>query len=86
MIWSPTHHALYDLVFAVVFLHLEQVVAEVQDVEASLLPQQGDDHAAGPVQPITKTLPGEHKQHVFDLYVKSLSQNERVMDPSLTPR
>lgn len=60
---SPqTHHAFYDLVLAVMLLHLEQMVAEVQDVEASLLPQQSDDHAAGPVQPITETLPGIHKQ------------------------
>lgn len=34
---SPTYHALDDLILAVVFLHLEKVVAEVEDVKASLL-------------------------------------------------
>lgn len=56
---SLTYHALDDLVFAVVFLHLQQVVAEVQDVEAPLLAQQGDDHATGPVEAVTKALPAK---------------------------
>lgn len=51
-----THHALDDLVLAVMLLHLEQVVAKVQDVEAPLLSEQGDDHAAGPVEAITEAL------------------------------
>lgn len=54
-----SHHTLDDLVFPVVFLDLQQVVAEVQDVEASLLTQQSDDHTAGPVEPVSETLSGE---------------------------
>lgn len=54
-----THHVLDDLILAVLPLHLEQVVAEVKQVEAALLTQQHDDGAACPVQPITKTLPAE---------------------------
>lgn len=49
-----THHTLDDLVFAVVLLHLEKVVAEVEDVKAPLLAQQGNDHAAGPVEAVTE--------------------------------
>lgn len=59
--WSLTHHALDDLVFAVVLLHLQQVVAEVEDVEASLLAQESDDHAARPVEAVSKALPGEQE-------------------------
>lgn len=43
-------------------LHFEQVVAEVEDVKASVLSQEGDDHAAGPVEAITEALPGKEKQ------------------------
>lgn len=32
-----THHALDDLILPVMLLHLEEVVAEVEDVKASLL-------------------------------------------------
>lgn len=59
---SPTHHALDDLVLAVVLLHLEQVVAEVQDVEAPLLSEEGDDHAAGPVEAVSEALPGKQRR------------------------
>lgn len=58
---SPTYHTLDDLILAVVFLHLEKVVAEVEDVKASLLSQQGDDHAARPVQSVSEALPGEQE-------------------------
>lgn len=51
------HHVLDDLVLAVLTLHLEQVVAEVKEVEAPLLAQQHDDGAASPVQPVPETLP-----------------------------
>lgn len=62
---SPTHHTLDDLVLAVVLLHLEQVVAEVQDVEAPLLSEEGDDHAAGPVEAVSEALPGkQQRRHV----------------------
>lgn len=59
---SPTHHTLDDLILAVVLLHLEKVVAEVEDVKASVLPQQGDDHAAGPVEAVPEALPVKHKR------------------------
>ena len=59
LIVSPTHHAFDDLIFAVVLLHFEKVIAEVEDVKASLLSQEGDDHAAGPVEAISKALPAE---------------------------
>lgn len=51
-----THHVLDDLVLAVLPLHFEEMVAEVKEVEAPLLPQQHNDGAAGPVQPIAKAL------------------------------
>lgn len=51
-----THHILDDLVLAVLSLHFEEMVAEVKEVEAPLLPQQYDDGAASPVQPIAKAL------------------------------
>lgn len=53
-----TYHVLDDLVLAVVLLDLEEVVAEIQHGEAPLLPQQHDDHAARPVQPVAEALPG----------------------------
>ena len=56
-----THHAFDDVVLSVVLLHLEKVVAEVQDVKASLLAQQGYDHTAGPVQPVSEALPETQK-------------------------
>lgn len=76
---ARTHHALYDLVLAVVFLHLEQVIAEVQDVEAPLLAQQGDDDAAGPVQPVSETLPAEqnHSEARVGLVRKAHGVRER---------
>lgn len=52
-----THHILDDLVFAILSLHFEEMVAEVKEVEATLLIQQNDDGAVGPVQPIAKALP-----------------------------
>ena len=56
-----TYHTLDNLILAVVLLHLQEVVAEVQDVEASLLSQQGDDHAAGPVEAVSEALPGKQE-------------------------
>ena len=58
--WAPryTHHVLDDLVLAVLPLHLKQVVAEVKEVEATLLSQQHDDGASRPVQPVPEALPG----------------------------
>lgn len=62
---SPTHHTLDNLIFAIVFLNLEEMIAEVEDVEASLLSQESDDHAACPVEAISKTLPrGQEMSHV----------------------
>lgn len=59
-----THHTLDDLILPVVLLHLEEVVAEVKDVKASLLSQQGDDHAACPVEAVSKALPGGQEEGV----------------------
>lgn len=58
------YHILDDLILPVLPLDLQQVVTEVKQVEATLLAQQDDDGTAGPVQTITKTLPGsgERKQ------------------------
>lgn len=52
-----THHIFDDLVLAILPLDFEQVVAEVEEVKATLLSQQHDDGTAGPVQPIPKALP-----------------------------
>lgn len=54
---SSTYHTLDDLILAVMLLHFQEVVGEVQDVKAPLLAQQGDDHTAGPVESVTKALP-----------------------------
>lgn len=58
---SPTHHTLDDLILAVVFLHLEKVVAEVEDVKASVLSKEGNDHAASPVEAVSEALPGKQE-------------------------
>ncbi len=58
---SPTHHALDDLILAVVLLDLEKVVAEVEDVKAPVLSQEGDDHAASPVEAVSEALPGKQE-------------------------
>lgn len=55
---EKTHHILDDLVLAVLSLDFEKMIAEVEEVEAALLPQQHDDGTAGPVKPVTKALPG----------------------------
>lgn len=53
-----THHILDNLIFAIVLLDFQQVVAEIQDIKAPLLSQKHDDHTAGPVQAVPKALPG----------------------------
>lgn len=68
---SPvTHHVLDDLVFAVLSLHFEEMVAEVKEVEAALLPQQHDDGTAGPVQPIAKAL--SERSRTFEIQIWKL--------------
>lgn len=57
---STTHHTLDDFILAIVLLHLKKVIAEVKDVKASLLSQEGDDHTSRPVEAISEALPGEH--------------------------
>lgn len=52
-----TYHVFDDLILAIMLLYFEEMVAEIQHCKAPLLPEQHDDHAAGPVQPIAKTLP-----------------------------
>lgn len=44
-----THHILYNLIFAIMLLDFQQVVAEIQHIKATLLSQKHDDHAASPV-------------------------------------
>lgn len=56
---SPTHHTLDDFILAVVLLHLQKVVAEVEDVKSPLLPKEHNDHAARPVEAVSKALPAE---------------------------
>lgn len=57
MRWTQhTHHVLDDLIFAVLSLHFEEVIAEVKEVKATLLSQQHDDGTAGPVQAVSKAL------------------------------
>lgn len=46
------------------FLDFEQMVAEIQHSKAALLPKQRNDHAASPVEPIAKALPGDKKQEM----------------------
>lgn len=43
-------------------LHLEKVVAEVEDVEASVLSKEGNDHAASPVEAVSEALPGKQER------------------------
>ena len=52
------YHILNDFILPVLPLYFQQVVTEVEQVEATLLAQQDDDGAASPVQAVSKTLPG----------------------------
>lgn len=52
-----TYHVLYNLIFAIMLLDFQQVVAEIQHVKATLLSQEHNDHAASPVQAISEALP-----------------------------
>lgn len=52
-----THHILYNLIFAIMLLDFQQMVAEIQHIKATLLSQKHNDHAASPVQAISKALP-----------------------------
>ena len=61
---ASTYPIFDDFVFAIVFLDFEQMVAEIQHSKAALLPKQRNDHAASPVEPIAKALPGDKKQEV----------------------
>lgn len=45
-------------------LHLQKVVAEVQDVKSPLLSQEHDDHAARPVEAVPEALPAEQRGRV----------------------
>ena len=57
-----TYHILDDLFFAVMSLDFEKMVAEIQHCKTALLSEQNNDHAASPVEPISKTLPVSTKQ------------------------
>lgn len=61
---SPTHHTLDDLILAVVLLHLQEVVAEVEDVKSPLLSKEHNDHAARPVEAVSEALPAEQNGSV----------------------
>lgn len=80
-VWHPqspiTHHVLDDLVFAVLSLHFEEMVAEVKEVEAALLPQQHDDGAAGPVQPIAKALSERSRTFPFQWWIVVMVRKAR---------
>lgn len=52
-----TYHILDYLIFPILPLDFQEVVAEIKEVKATLLSQQDNDGAASPVQPIPKTLP-----------------------------
>lgn len=68
-----THHILDNLIFAIVLLDFQQVVAEIQHVKAPLLSQKHDDHTSSPVQAIPKALPatGNTPQNRFQLYLQN---------------
>lgn len=58
---DPLHHLLQwhifdDLIFAIMFLNFEKMIAEIQHSKAPLLSKKYNDHAASPVEPISKTL------------------------------
>ena len=53
------YDALDVLVLSVDLLHPEDVVTEVEALEAALLPEQGDHHAAGPVEALPEELSGK---------------------------
>lgn len=44
-----TYHIFDDLVFAILPLNFEQVVAEVEEVKTALLSEQHDNGTSGPV-------------------------------------
>lgn len=54
---EDTYHIFDDFIFAILSLDLKQMVAEIEEVKASLLPQKHNDGTSGPVQSIPKTLP-----------------------------
>lgn len=68
-----THHILDNLIFAIVLLDFQQVVAEIQDIKAPLLSQKHNDHTASPVQAIPKALPGTGNtpQSGFQLHLQN---------------
>lgn len=57
-----TYHILNDFILPILSLYFQQMVTEVEQVEAPLLAQQDNDRAARPVQAITKTLPGDRER------------------------
>lgn len=59
---SQTHHTLDDLILAIVLLHLQEVVAEVEDVKSPLLSKEHNDHAACPMEAVPEALPAEQRQ------------------------
>lgn len=76
-----TYHVLYDFVLAVLPLHFQQVVAEVKEVEASLLSEENDDGAARPVQTVSKALP--ERDRTGDVQGRIVPQDTRHPRPSL---
>ena len=61
---ASTYHVFDNLIFAIMFLDFEQMVAEIQHSKAPLLPKEHNDHTASPVEPIAKALPADKKQEV----------------------
>lgn len=62
-----THHIFDDLILAILSLDFEEVIAEVKEVKATLLPQQHNDGTASPVQPIPKALSAGGSHEWFPL-------------------
>ena len=74
---KATYDSLDVLVLAVHLLHPEDVVAEVQALEAALLVQEDDHHAAGPVQALPEQLPEEN----YD--IKTNKRREKLISYSI---
>lgn len=59
---ASTYHVFDNLIFAIMFLDFEQMVAEIQHSKAPLLPKEHNYHTASPVEPIAKALPGDKEE------------------------
>lgn len=76
-----THHILDNLIFAIMLLDFQQVVAEIQHIKAPLLSQKHNDHTASPVQAVPKALPGtgDTPQSRFQLQLQNTVTTNTVI-------